>query len=74
MTYMAGYGTDLFRVRRARLQDGGCQVEGCHSRPVIKLTVGRGHPRLCHEHAWQLTNEVRGELRGRHKRQRPPKP
>lgn len=73
MSYAAGYGTDLFHVRKARLQEGGCQVHGCHGRPVIKMVVGHGHPRLCHLHAWQLTNEVRGELRGRHTRQRPPR-
>lgn len=70
MSYVAGYGTDIFRVRKARLHEGGCQVDGCAGRPVIKITVGRAHPRLCHIHAWELTNEVRGELRGRHTRQR----
>ena len=73
MSYVAGYGTDLFRVRKARVQEGGCQVHGCTGRPVIKLSVGHAHPRLCHVHAWQLSNEVRGELRGRHTRQRAPK-
>ncbi len=73
MSYVSNYGTDAFKVRKAPLQDGGCQIDGCHGRPVIKMTVGRGHPRLCHLHAWQLTNEVRGELRGRHTRHRPQK-
>lgn len=73
MSYVANYGTDIFKVRKARVQDGGCQVEGCHGRPVLKMTIGRAHPRLCAEHAWQITNEIRGELRGRHTRNRPPK-